>query len=482
MGWVWVNLGDVCEYIRGVTYNKSQSSSLPIEGYAPIFRANNIQNGKIIDDDLVFVQDDLIKKQQLLLKNDILVAMSSGSKSVVGKTAFISENINCSFGAFCGVLRPSSIINANLVSNFTQSLDYRNRISGLSAGANINNLKPAHFYEIKFPLPPKAEQDHIATLLDNHLSQVATISQKLNDILLIIKQFRQSVLAQAVSGKLTEDWRESNKRFSAKDEFELILQEKKSHSKKIEKHLVNEEFDIPKEWVWSSLDALTLRIVDGTHHTPTYTESGIPFISVKDIKNGLIDFSNTKFISEEEHLELSKRCNVEVGDLLITKSGTIGRTAIVKDSDYFSLFVSVALIKPISKNININFIDFVLQKWVNEIDVSNRIVGSAIKNLHLRDMKVLAIPFPPLAEQQQIVAEVERLFAVANSIETQVKEALERVGHLTQSILHQAFTGNLSADWRACNADLITGEHSATALLAQIKQAEPKSPRKKKAQ
>ena len=83
-------------------------------------------------------------------------------------------------------------------------------------------------------------------------------------------------------------------------------------------------------------------------------------------------------------------------------------------------------------------------------------------------MRNFELQLPPLPEQQQIIAEVERLFAVADSIETQVKEALERVGHLTQSILHQAFIGNLSADWRACNADLITGEHSATALLAQI--------------
>lgn len=460
MGWVWTELGQIADWSSGGT--PSRKNPEYYNGDIAWIKTGDLGE-KYINQTSEHITQEAIKNSsaKLFPKGSVALAMYGAT---IGKTSILG--IDATTNQACAVALPNDYINNEFL--YYLLLNEKDNFILKGQGGAQPNISQTVIKNHEIPLPPKAEQDHIATLLDNHLSQVATISQKLNDILPIIKQFRQSVLAQAVSGKLTEDWRESNKGFSAKDEFELILQEKKSHSKKIEKHLVNEEFDIPKEWVWSSLDALTLRIVDGTHHTPTYTESGIPFISVKDIKNGLIDFSNTKFISEEEHLELSKRCNVEIGDLLITKSGTIGRTAIVKDNDYFSLFVSVALIKPISKNININFIDFVLQKWVNEIDVSNRIVGSAIKNLHLRDMKVLAIPFPPLTEQQQIVAEVERLFAVADSIETQVKEALERVGHLTQSILHQAFTGNLSADWRACNADLITGEHSATALLAQL--------------
>ncbi|WP_321150520.1 restriction endonuclease subunit S, partial [Aeromonas jandaei] len=233
-------------------------------------------------------------------------------------------------------------------------------------------------------------------------------------------------------------------------------------------HLKSEEFEIPSNWRWVSLDFLTKKIVDGTHHTPTYIDSGVPFISVKDIKHGDIDFKSVKYISYEEHEELSKRCNVEKGDLLITKSGTIGRTAIVNTDTEFSLFVSVALLKPVSDMVNIKFVDFVLQKWISEIDVSSRIVGTAVKNLHLRDMKVLAIPFAPLAEQTEIVRRVEQLFAYADSIEQQAKAAKERVDNLTQAILAKAFRGELTADWRAANPDLISGDNSAAALLARI--------------
>ena len=124
-----------------------------------------------------------------------------------------------------------------------------------------------------------------------------------------------------------------------------------------------------------------------------------------------------------------------------------------------------------------HFIDIALRKWVNEIDVSSRVVGSAIKNLHLQDMRVLAIPFPSVEEQTEIVRRVEQLFAFADQIEQQVKNAQSRVNNLTQSILAKAFRGELTADWRAANPDLITGQNSAQALLAKIK-AEREKPKK----
>lgn len=131
------------------------------------------------------------------------------------------------------------------------------------------------------------------------------------------------------------------------------------------------------------------------------------------------------------------------------------------------------------------FINLALQKWVNEIDVSSRIVGSAIKNLHLVDMRVLAIPFPSIEEQAEIVRRVEQLFTYADQIEQRVKNAQFRVNHLTQAILAKAFRGELTADWREQNLDLISSENSAEALLARIQAArtleKPKPKRKLKA-
>lgn len=171
----------------------------------------------------------------------------------------------------------------------------------------------------------------------------------------------------------------------------------------------DELLELPEGWEWTTLDAIMKKIVDGTHHTPTYVDDGIPFLSVKDIRDGQISFDNCKYISQEEHKQLCQRCHPECGDLLITKSGTIGRCAVVKTKRDFSLFVSVALLKPATSEVNISFISLAFQVWFQSINVQNDITGTAIKNFHLVDFRKLPIPFPTLNEQKRIVAKIEEL-------------------------------------------------------------------------
>lgn len=308
-----------------------------------------------------------------------------------------------------------------------------------------------HFQYLRsaiLPVPPFAEQQRIADKLDTVLSRVDASRDRLARVASLLKRFRQSVLAAATSGRLTEDWRVTKQptRDRAIHQLDSIANERLSLMKRAKAavdRIRTEEFEIPTAWIWTSLDTLAAKIVDGTHHTPTYVERGVPFVSVKDIRDGLIDFTDTKFISEDEHIELSKRCPIEKGDLLITKSGTIGRTAIVETDMAFSLFVSVALIKPASHDVNMRFINIVLQNWAASIDVATRIVGSTIKNLHLVDMKVLGVPFPSLEEQSEIISRVETLFAFADRLEDRLAHAQTAVGRMTPALLAKAFRGEL---------------------------------------
>ena len=321
-------------------------------------------------------------------------------------------------------------------------------MSSLVQGALYPAIRGKDVRSFTAPIAPEKEQKRIADKLDTVLTRVDAVNTRLARVAPLLKRFRQSVLAAATSGRLTEDWRKSNQvsLVQATSDLRSIEEDRLrvvKRSKAAVERIKSEEFDIPSTWVWTSLDALTAKIVDGTHHTPSYVEQGIPFISVKDIRGGTIDFSNTKFITEQEHAELSKRCFVERGDLLITKSGTIGRTAIVSTAASFSLFVSVALIKPASKYVNMKFIDLALQHWVGSIDVSSRIVGSTIKNLHLVDMKVLGIPFPSLKEQTEIVRRVETLFAFADRLEARLAQAQTAATRLTPALLAKAFRGEL---------------------------------------
>ena len=104
------------------------------------------------------------------------------------------------------------------------------------------------------------------------------------------------------------------------------------------------------------LQNLTKLITDGAHHTPNYTESGVPFLRVTDVQSNNIDFDRIKYVSKDEHLELIKRCNPEKGDILYSKNGTIGIPKLVDWEWEFSIFVSLALIKPKNERISSQYL------------------------------------------------------------------------------------------------------------------------------
>ncbi|NEQ24696.1 MAG: restriction endonuclease subunit S [Microcoleus sp. SIO2G3] len=207
------------------------------------------------------------------------------------------------------------------------------------------------------------------------------------------------------------------------------------------------------------------KIVDGTHHTPTYVEDGVPFLSVKDVRDGKIYFDNCKYISQEEHKELCKRCYPEPGDLLITKSGTIGRCAVVNTKREFSLFVSVALLKPAIDDVNTSFISLAFQAWFQTINVQNDITGSAIKNFHLVDFRKLALPLPPLNEQRRIVTKIEALKARSQRVKEELEAIPALLDQFRQSVLAAAFRGDLTADWQEKNPNV----EPASVLLERIR-------------
>lgn len=197
-----------------------------------------------------------------------------------------------------------------------------------------------------------------------------------------------------------------------------------------------------EHWGRIELNDLCFKITDGTHHTPTYLPSGIAFISVKDINNNKVDFSNCKYISEEQHNELIQRCHPEKDDLLVTKSGTIGRMAIVPNKPEFSLFVSVALIKNKKDLITTKFLKFVLENFFNNISIEQDIKGGLLKNFHLEDIRLTLVPVVSLAEQHRIVSKIEELFSeLDKGIET-LKTAKQQLKVYRQAVLKYAFEGD----------------------------------------
>jgi len=161
---------------------------------------------------------------------------------------------------------------------------------------------------------------------------------------------------------------------------------------------------IHPDWPVKELSEVTTKITDGAHLTPTYVETGVPFLRVTDITE-----SNTskKFIPQKEHDELVKRCRPEKGDVLYSKNGTIGIAKLVDWDWEFSIFVSLCLIKPNKEVLDPHYLTCFLNSDAAYAQATARSKSGTVTNLHLVDIKTIKIPVPPLATQQTIVAEIE---------------------------------------------------------------------------
>ena len=191
-------LSDVATLVRGVSYPKNLSSKTPKSGYTPIFRANNIST-VLNEDSLVYVDNSQIDSTQLVQEGDILIAMSSGSKHLVGKAAQAQADTGLAFGAFCGLVRPSGGINSKYLGYFFQSKQYRDYTSVVSKGSNINNLKRSHIENIELPIFEEPEQEKIVAKIEELFSEIDNSNRSMESIDKLIVAYRESLLFYSLS-------------------------------------------------------------------------------------------------------------------------------------------------------------------------------------------------------------------------------------------------------------------------------------------
>ncbi len=194
-------------------------------------------------------------------------------------------------------------------------------------------------------------------------------------------------------------------------------------------------------WETKTLGELCRKITDGVHHTPKYIETGIPFLSVKNLTQGVIDFSNTKFISLEDHKVLIKRCKPEMQDVLYTKVGTTGVAKVVDTEREFSLFVSVALLKPKHEIIFNKYLEHFLNSKLGRDQARKRTRGMANKNLVIKDISEITVSYPvTISEQKRIVAIADEVFEGIDSVIANTEKNLASARELFESYLNAIFT------------------------------------------
>jgi len=201
-GWRWVKLGEVCEFVRGVTFDKSEAKSTPSLGSLPILRAGNIAEKLQMHDDLVWVPESRVDREQLLLLGDIAICLSSGSPAVVGKTAYCERRWRGSVGAFCGIVRSLEGLDTRYLAHWFRSPSYWQWRDEQARGANIQNLRFSELGRLELPLPPPLEQTRIAWVLNEQMASVERVRAAAEAQLAQISALPAALLRRAFSGEL----------------------------------------------------------------------------------------------------------------------------------------------------------------------------------------------------------------------------------------------------------------------------------------
>ena len=181
-----VKMQVVTKQIRGVSYKPTDLHDSLNSSSVILLRANNIDDGKINFDDVVYVDKSKVSKDQYLKKGDILICASSGSKQLVGKAASFDFDKECTFGAFCKVVRPDENV-ADYIGKYFQSVKYRSIISNVAIGANINNIRNEHIDSLELPMYSTEKANDIVHLLSKVQSIIEYRKQELSNLDDLIK-------------------------------------------------------------------------------------------------------------------------------------------------------------------------------------------------------------------------------------------------------------------------------------------------------
>ncbi|GIM60405.1 hypothetical protein CAPN008_04550 [Capnocytophaga canis] len=152
----WKTLGEVAEYIRGITYNKTKELQKNEDGWK-VLRANNISlssNSLNFDDVKIIDKNVKVRENQKLTKGDVLICAGSGSKEHIGKVAYISNDLDYTFGGFMGVIRGNKEINSRFLFHILMSDLFRNYLSSVLSSSTINNLNANIVNSCKIPSRP----------------------------------------------------------------------------------------------------------------------------------------------------------------------------------------------------------------------------------------------------------------------------------------------------------------------------------------
>ena len=410
-GWVTATLADVTEYIsRGKSPKYTHHSSLPVVNQRAI-RWFGIQQEhlKYIDP----AQFDLWTPERFIRIGDIL--WNSTGTGTIGRACLVTQRDvepPKVVDSHVTIVRPNQLaIEPRFLFFWIQSPEIQENISSFATGTtNQIELSRLAIASIQIPIAPLNEQKRIADKLDALLARVDACRERLDRIPLILKRFRQTVLAAATSGQLTEEWRDVQ--------------------------------SLNKMVRWVSLEDVALEFSYGSSAKSSPSGS-VPVLRMGNIQEGKLDWNNLVFTSDIKEIE---KYQLLTGDVLFNRTNSpelVGKTAVYK-GERRAIYAGYLIRVRCSADLLPDYLNYCLNSPAGR-DYCWQVKSDAISQSNINARKLAAFQFelPPIEEQAEIVRRTEVLFAYADRLEARYQAARTQVDRLTPALLTQAFRGEL---------------------------------------
>lgn len=421
-GWTLVMFMDIFDIQGGTQPPKSTFQSEPLPGYIRLLQIRDFGERPLP----TYVRDtDALKK---CTEQDILIARYGAS---LGR---ILTGLSGGYNVAMAKIYIPEPINRRFVYYLLRSEIFQAPLQLLSRSAQ-NGFNKQDLQEVELPIAPLNEQKRIADKLDALLARVEACQGRLDRIPLILKRFRQAVLAAATSGQFTEDWREEN--FDIEPATNLVKQKRFTLAASDDNLPL-----LPDNWEWVALGNYAQcsrgRFSVRPRNDPAYFNGEHPFIQIGNLPSEGGWITAHKQTLNEKGLAVSKK--FPKGTVVIAIVGaTIGNTGIL---GYDMCFTDSMVGIDSGDEISNRYIELFLRHRKEEIRQTSY-AGGGQPNIKLEVLNPYPLALPPLAEQHEIVCRVEVLFAYADRLEARYQAARTQVDRLTPALLTKAFRGEL---------------------------------------
>ena len=412
-GWRWERLGNIVDLQAGIAFKKSEYSK---EGVR-LFQIANVSFNYIKWEEIEYLPKNYINTYPNLLLHpgDIVMALN---RPLLNDKLKIAEIRNSDTPAILyqrvGRFKFLDNESSRYFLFFLQSPSFISWLKDQLQGVNIPFINKSKLLSFNhYPKCLLATQQAIVSKIEELFSELDKGIENLRTAQQQLKTYRQAVLKWAFEGRLTNE--------NVKDG------------------------ELPKGWKVVLLKEISKEISDGDHQAPPKSKSGVPFITISNVKkcNNKIDFSKTFLVSQEYYAKLKINRKPFKGDVLYTVTGSFGIPVLIDFDKEFCFQRHIGLVRPS---------DITNQKWLYYLlqspDVFNQAkstaTGTAQKTVALNSLRNFQVPFCKLVEQNKIVQEIETRLSVAEKMEESITQSLQQAEGLRQSILKKAFEGELN--------------------------------------